>query len=420
MHAHAPLISIVTPSYNQGAFLSACIGSVFSQDYPAVEHIVIDGGSTDASVPILMSATPPWPKILRFTSGRDGGQAAAVNTGFAAARGDILGWLNSDDAYAPGAFVRVADYFARHPEHVMVYGEALWINATGIEIGRYPTVPPDGGGDLREECILCQPAAFFRRSLFEVLGPLDESLATAMDYEYWMRAFAAFHGRIGYINQVLAFSRLHKECKTLSMRRQVHLDAISVVSRHFKSVPEKYIFNAIDESTNEFCTREDLLKFLFVALRYYDRQQRRVIMDVLRKDKRLLLNNSCVKINIYPDGWTGKSSLLKISKDSDAESVCLKIRHAHPENMPSLLVARQYDETIAEFYLFENEVWDLTIPIVKRYSDTDYEITLDLTPGFVPALAEENSQDWRCLGILILSINVVAVTNPSRLGPFAP
>ena len=123
----APLVSIVTPSYNQGPYIEATIQSVVSQDYPHLEYIVIDGGSQDNTVAILKR----YAERLCWISEPDHGQADAINKGFRIAHGEILAWLNSDDTYLPGAVCQVVEYFQRHPDVSMVYGEGQHVDAEG-------------------------------------------------------------------------------------------------------------------------------------------------------------------------------------------------------------------------------------------------------------------------------------------------
>src|SRR5256885_13506552 len=123
-----PLVSIVTPSFNQGQFIEDTIRSIAAQDYPRIEHIVCDGGSNDDTIAILERYKRAG--RLTYTSGRDGGQAAAINSGFARARGDIVTWLNSDDVYVfTDTVSAIVHAFAAHPEVDFVYGDFLEIDA---------------------------------------------------------------------------------------------------------------------------------------------------------------------------------------------------------------------------------------------------------------------------------------------------
>ncbi len=163
-----PLVSIVTPSYNHGLYIEATIQSVLQQDYPNLEYIVIDGGSQDDTVEILKR----YGDRLCWISEPDHGQADAINKGFRMARGEILAWLNSDDTYLPGAVRQAVEYFQKHPDTSMVYGEGQHVDAAGHIIEPYTTEPFDYQR-LSERCFICQPTVFFRAHVFRDIGPLD-------------------------------------------------------------------------------------------------------------------------------------------------------------------------------------------------------------------------------------------------------
>jgi glycosyltransferase involved in cell wall biosynthesis len=229
-----PLVSIVTPSYRQSRYIADTIRSVLAQEYPNLEYLVMDGGSTDGTVEILKQ----YEDRLAWRSEKDGGQADAINKGLRLAKGEILGWLNSDDTYEPGAISKIVQYFRTHPDVGVVYGEGHHIDAHGHYVERYPTEPFDSQR-LQETCFICQPAAFFRAEVFHAVGPLDANLLYCPDYEYWLRAAKRF--RIGYVAEHLANSRLHAETKTLSRRVQAHEEILRVVKRQCGRVPIPWI-----------------------------------------------------------------------------------------------------------------------------------------------------------------------------------
>ncbi len=221
-----PLVSIVTPSYNQGRFLRRTIESVLRQDYRHIEYLVIDGGSTDDSVEILHS----YGTRFTWVSEPDRGQTDAINKGLARAHGDILAYLNSDDVLLPGAVAAAVRHFEAHPEWDLVYGNAQHIDADDRVLGPYPTAPYSFAR-LREDCCICQPATFWRRRIAEQVGPLDAELHFAMDYDYWMRIDRA-GGRLVHVPEVLACSRLYPETKTLSCRLDVYREILQTCLKH--------------------------------------------------------------------------------------------------------------------------------------------------------------------------------------------
>ena len=158
MDATSPLVSIVTPSFNQGRFLKRTIASVLLQDYPLIEYCVIDGGSRDDSIDILRT----YGERFYWHSQPDNGQSDAINQGMRRSRGDILAYLNSDDVLKPGAISAVVKHFANHPEWDLIYGNAQNINADDSVINDYPA-EPYSFDKLLQTCCICQPATFWRR-----------------------------------------------------------------------------------------------------------------------------------------------------------------------------------------------------------------------------------------------------------------
>ncbi len=229
-------MSIITPSMNQGRFIPETIDSVLTQDVEDREYFVVDGGSTDETVEILRR----YDDRVGWVSESDRGQAHAVNKGIAVTSGDIIGWLNSDDVYAPGALAAARNAFEANPEADVVFGRADHINADGKVVGAYP-VEPVSLDRLRETCTFCQPAVFFRRGVTERWGLLDESLQFCMDYEYWIRLIAG-GARFHFLDTVLACSRVHEDTKTLARRSEAYQEACHMLQNRFGRTPGRWLF----------------------------------------------------------------------------------------------------------------------------------------------------------------------------------
>lgn len=210
MTPDAPLVSIITPSFNQARFLEATIESVLGQDYPRIEYIVIDGASTDGSRQILEQHAG---RLAAWVSEPDEGQTDAINKGFARAHGDILAWLNSDDTYEPGAVRRAVDAFRQYPEAGLIYGDANYIDERGRPIGRFPAAQTDYRRLRRGYSHIPQQAAFFLAGLWRQVGPLDPSFYFAMDYDLWVRL--SRRAPVQYVPEPWANFRLHEAGKTL-------------------------------------------------------------------------------------------------------------------------------------------------------------------------------------------------------------
>jgi len=229
MH-NLPTVSIITPSFNHAKYIDATIRSVLDQNYPRLQYIVMDGGSTDGTADILRryevhiaagnardpnDGPRPGESDLSFTwtSERDRGQADAINKGFARATGDIIGWLNSDDCYKPGSLIAAAQYLRDHPDIALVYGDAEFITADGSYLCPCANTEPFSRHRLRHYSdYIVQPAAFFRRSAFESVGGLDASLNFAMDYDLWLKLADRY--QFAYVPQVWAQYRWLGENKS--------------------------------------------------------------------------------------------------------------------------------------------------------------------------------------------------------------
>ncbi|MGE0887032.1 MAG: glycosyltransferase family 2 protein [Blastocatellales bacterium] len=204
-----PKISIITPSYNQAQFLERTMLSVLGQNYPNLEYIVIDGGSTDGSVEIIKK----YEHLLAYwVSERDRGQSHALNKGFERASGDIIGWLNSDDLYCAGAFKRVAEACQSQPDTDAWYGGIYIADSEDRILNALWPLDPDPAYTVFVGLDIHQQALFWRRELMERVGLTDESLHFAMDWDFIIRLLLA--GRFQRIRHQLGVFRLHEAAKT--------------------------------------------------------------------------------------------------------------------------------------------------------------------------------------------------------------
>lgn len=244
-----PKISVITPSYNQAAFLEATIRSVLLQEYPNLEYIVIDGGSTDGSVDII-EKYDPW--IDRWVSESDRGQSHALNKGFEHASGDVLAWLNSDDMYLPGALAHVARYFAEQTEADVLVGEAQKVREDGTVV--YTASAPELSFDSflrwREgeagTYNFLQPACFFSRRSWEACGPLREDLHYCMDVDLWLKMVQQF--QFASTERRLAIAKAHNQAKTTGETERTTVEVSLLMAEHGEEdIARRYLMKMADE-----------------------------------------------------------------------------------------------------------------------------------------------------------------------------
>lgn len=204
-------VSIVTPSFNQARFLERTIQSVLNQTYDDIEYIIIDGGSTDGSQEIIERYQD---RLAYWVSEKDKGQTDAINKGFTQAHGAVMAWLNSDDTLEPQAVEQAVAALEENPKVGMVYGHGFFINAKDEKIGEFPSAQTDYRRLRRGYVHICQQAAFWRSELWRKVGPLDDSIYFAMDYDLWLRL--AKEAPILFINEHWANFRLHGDAKTIA------------------------------------------------------------------------------------------------------------------------------------------------------------------------------------------------------------
>lgn len=215
-----PTISIVTPSYNQGRFIKNTIESILEQGYPNLEYVIQDGASNDNTLEILESFRG---KITHFESRPDQGQANAINIGFQKTSGEIMAYLNSDDILLPGTLFHVGNYFAKHPEVQVIYGNRIIINENGEDVGRW-VLPPHDGNILLWSDFIPQETLFWRRTLWnKVGGCMDESYQFALDWELLLR-FQSDNAKFERTARFLAAFRLHNLQKTSQLIDSIGLD----------------------------------------------------------------------------------------------------------------------------------------------------------------------------------------------------
>jgi len=228
LRSRRPRVSVITPSYNQARFLERTIRSVIRQGYPHLEYIVIDGGSTDGSVEIIRKYAD---RLAFWISEPDGGQANALNKGMARVTGDIVGWVNSDDFYYPGAIDAAVDAFATDPTIGFVYGRGNRVDERDALIEPFMfTRPFDVDALAHGVDYILQPTVFMRRGALAAVDPMDATLHWTLDWDLWIRLGRKFPARM--IDHVTAASREYGETKTSKGGFERMAEIQRIVRRH--------------------------------------------------------------------------------------------------------------------------------------------------------------------------------------------
>ena len=279
-----PFVTIVTPSFNQGRFIRQTIESVLAQDYPNLEYIIIDGGSTDETA----SVAAEYAGQLTFISEPDRGQSHAINKGFRLARGDVVSWLNSDDIILPGAVAHAVSAFERDPTLGAVYGEGYLINYDGAVTSRFPATEPFNLWKLiYVSDYILQQTTYFRRSVLDDVGFLNEDLHWGLDWDFLIRIGKRYW--IEYIPQYMGSLREYDAAKTFSGGRRRFRELTAIMRAHsHKRFPPGYVTYGLD-------TYQRILgRYLpFASWRNaLTRKAHRTISRVLNESQ-----------GVYPDGW---------------------------------------------------------------------------------------------------------------------
>ncbi|HBO16899.1 MAG: Glycosyl transferase family 2 [Candidatus Moranbacteria bacterium GW2011_GWE2_35_2-] len=232
-----PKISIITPSYNQAEFIERTILSVLKQDYPNLEYIIMDGGSTDGTIEILKK----YSDRVIWKSEKDNGQSDAINKGLEMATGEIVAYLNSDDTYEPEAFKKVTEFFQKNPDKLWAYGKCKIVNENDQEIRKPITTYKNlllkkfSYPKLLSENFISQPATFWKREIHAERGFFDENEHLCMDYEFWLRIGQKYPA--GVINNYLANFRYYPNSKSGSVNKKQFQDELRLAKKYGKKYP---------------------------------------------------------------------------------------------------------------------------------------------------------------------------------------
>jgi hypothetical protein len=405
-------LSVVMPTRNQAAFLPSAVDSVLTQavgEATDLELVVADGASTDGTPALLADMAARHPGRIRWVSEPDGGPADAVNKAVRMATAPLIGWLNSDDLYTPGAAARAVAALQSHPEWVMVYGEGEHVDLHGGSLGRYPTRPPATPlSAWRDGCHICQPTAFFRRETFLALGGLDITLRAAFDYEFWLRLLKAHPGRVGCLQAVQARSRLHAEGITLRMREQVALEGMQVVHRHLGAAPPHWLVTHVGEAlaacpfeADADTVRAHLLALADRAAGWLAPGMAETLKRQMKAHRAWQLQRSDFAVDVMPDGWAPPVLSLRVRQRSPQPYRALRLWCRHV--LPAVGTLRLHTEGLATPWqggCSRPGSFQLTIPLPQTPGEPlSFHLVADR--HLVPADSQPGSQDRRALAFLL-------------------
>ena len=294
--AELPLVTVVTPSYNQGRFIGATIDSVLSQDYPNVEYIIVDGASTDDTAAVAAR----YAGRLTFISEPDRGQSEAINKGFRRARGEYVAWLNSDDVFLPGAIAAAVAALRANPEAGAVYGEGYQIDEAGNVISRFASTQRfDLWRLLNLSDFILQQTVFFRRSIFAEIGLVDEELVYGMDWELLMRI--GLRHPIVYVPHYMGAIREYPAAKSFAGGAKRARELAQIMRRHTRKrfPPGMFVYGmpsyvAAINARVAWALRGPLAAFGNRLQRRVTAAGNRIVGEILRRAQ-----------GWYSDGWAG-------------------------------------------------------------------------------------------------------------------
>jgi len=407
-----PSISVVMPTLNQRPFIGEAVHSVMSQGVDDLELVVMDGGSSDGTQAELHTLARVYPGRLRWFSGPDAGPADAVHRGVLEARAPLIGWLNSDDLYRPGAMRRALDYLAEHPEHVMVYGQGEHVDVQGRHLERYSTLPPSTPLHVfADGCFICQPTAYFRRTPYLDAGGLDSSLKAAFDFDLWMRLFKRYPGAIGFVDAMQASTRLHDGAITMRMRQRVALEGLQVVHRHLGAAPGHWLLTHMDElcAIHPFHREATTLHAAMILLverasGWLAPGHGEGVLRSVEADRRVRLSTAYAAVAVHADGWAGTSCELRLRADSPpVAAIHLVCANERPGGggLLRIRVHGPHGGTLGLDVDGEGR-FDLVVPVPEALRQAPAVWRIETEGGFVPTDLDPRSADRRSLAFRVL------------------
>src|SRR5581483_4916118 len=367
-----PLVTVVTPSYNQAQFIRATIESVLSQDYPNIEYIIVDGGSNDGTSAVVA----PYSDSLRFMSEKDRGQADAINKGFRMARGSIVSYLNSDDLFLPGAVSAAVAALTENPEWGAVFGEGYRIDASGTVISRFEVTEPYNLWKLvNVSDYILQQTVFWRRDVFDTIGFFDLDLHYGLDWEILMRTGKRYF--MGYIPQFMGCLREYPQAKTSAGGGQRFREIARILRAQSSSrFPPAYFIYGLDTYEKIACRTIDRL------FSWWPRLSQKLQRGVLRLSHDYIGRAATHSQGIYSDGWASTRAHYMLPP-CDGRYIELNVTLPPGPVDRQTLTVRTGSRVLAR-ESFATGTYALYVPVPQELWDDTLTFSIDAARHFVP------------------------------------
>lgn len=406
-------LSIITPTFQSSDFLEKTLQSCVSKNETSITNIICDNLSTDGLSQILFSSLLPNPVVL--SSERDTGPAQAINRGFRLAEGEIIGWLNSDDCYSSEAIDRALTLFEKNPKFMMVYGAAEHMNLFGESLGTYPSLPPSTAlEEFKEGNFICQPTVFFRRQLLEDVGYLDEDLKTAFDFDWFIRIFKHYSSdRVGYVDQIQAYSRLHSQCLTKKYRQIVTDESIRVIAKHFEYAPAHWLQTYYEELCSKLPFSDEdefsLSSFFdfFVSLKScIHPEDYASLLQRVTDDIRSGWIGGAAFMNTESDGWVKDEVMLKVKASAlGPRKFSVLCKGDWPIDATLNLQILPWDGDLKAFSVSAQDEFMLEFEVPETHSMSHFIWRIQCEQSFIPAILDSQSMDTRQLSFRVLNLS---------------
>ena len=371
-----PLVTVVTPSFNQARFIKATIESVLSQDYPNIEYIIVDGASTDGTSAVVA----PYSDRLTFLSEKDRGQGDAINKGFQMAAGSIVAYLNSDDIFLPGAVSAAVAALKENPEYGAVYGEGYRIDAGGSIIARFEVTEDYNLWRLvNVSDYILQQTVFWRRSVFDTIGFFDLDLHYGLDWEILMRTGKRYV--MGYIPQFMGCIREYPEAKTSAGGAQRFREIARILrAQSSYRYPPAYFIYGLDTYEKIVC------RAIGTLCGWWPRLARKLQRGVLRASHYWIGQAATHSQGLYSDGWASTRVHLMLPP-SDGRYIELHV------TLPPSPLARQSVVVSSGRRIFAREsfgegTFTLSIPVPEDLGDAPLTFAIETRRYFTPEGAD--------------------------------